>query len=66
MELIRTPNIINEAFREGFVKASLHVRDARNKSHFIEFVYGQNVEMKLEHITRTIGDGSRVLALTFL
>lgn len=66
MELIKTSSLINEAFRNGFVKASLHVRDARNRSHFIEFVVGQNVDMKLISDNNNIGDGCRVLAITFL
>ena len=66
MELIRVSKMINEAFTEGFVKASLHIRDTRNRSHFLDVVYGDDVEEKVIDKANKIGDGSRVLAITFL
>lgn len=66
MELMKTSELINEAFKMGFVMVSLHVRDTDNNSHFITVREEQDVDAKISRMNELIGEGHRVLAITFL
>lgn len=66
MSLDTLLEMIIEAFKIGFSKASFHIRDYRNKSQFIEFIDDKFTIESFENTLNKIGDGHTVLAVTFL
>lgn len=63
MNLIKVSNVIKEAFKIGFERVKVKVRDYKNRCHFISFWNRQDIDRKIVHMSNMLGDGHILISL---
>lgn len=64
MDLLKSTKVMERAFRNGFTRVKIKVRDYKNRCHEIQFFNDQDINEKVISMANLLGDGHIVISIT--